>query len=204
MNSPQDWFFAIQDHLLNDEAPSRFLNPLPEEPGFREYPFSMLARLRETEQSPRYHPEGNVWNHTMLVVDEAAREKARSKNPAAFLWAALLHDIGKPDTTRVRRGRVTSYGHDKAGARLAERFLSEFTDDRELIRSVAALVRWHMQALLLTGGLPFGDVAAMKRQTDPNEVALLGLCDRLGRVGADRGKEEANIRKFLQKCGMES
>lgn len=204
MSSPQNRFLAIQEHLLHDEAPSRFLNTLLDEPGFREYPFSMLARLRETEQSPRYHPEGNVWNHTMLVVDAAAREKARSKNPTAFLWAALLHDIGKPDTTRVRRGRITSYDHDKAGARLAERFLSEFTDDGEFIQTVAALVRWHMQVLFVTGSLPFGDVAAMKRQTDVNEVALLGLCDRLGRLGADREKEEENIRKFLQKCGPAS
>ena len=114
------------------------------------------------------------------------------------MWAALLHDIGKPDTTRVRRGKITSYDHDKVGAELARRFLSGFSMEPAMIDRVCALVRSHMQVLFAAKGLPFGDAAGMKAQADIQEVALLGLCDRMGRLHADLGEETENIRTFLR------
>jgi hypothetical protein len=59
-----------------------------------------------------------------------------------------------------------------------------------------------MQILFVVKDLPFGDIKTMKQQTDVNEVALLGLCDRLGRTGSDRRLEEDNIRQFLRKCNL--
>jgi len=56
-----------------------------------------------------------------------------------------------------------------------------------------------MQILFVVNELPFADINGMKRNTDINEVALLGLCDRLGRTGYDRKKEEENIELFLKK-----
>ncbi|WP_457945521.1 HDIG domain-containing metalloprotein [Caproiciproducens sp. LBM24188] len=196
-----DLFQEMDSHLQEDETPSVYINRVSEEPIFREQPFFMLIRLKNTEQSKKYHPEGNAWNHTMLVVDEAAKEKGQSRNPRALLWAALLHDIGKPDTTRMRRGKITSYNHEKVGAKLAREFLAQLTDDTELIQSVAGLVRWHMQVLFVTGNLPFADLEAMKQETDYWEVALLGFCDRMGRLDADRAKEQENIKLFLQRVG---
>lgn len=171
-----------------------FAQPLPPA-------FAPLRRMKSTRQSPVHHPEGSVWNHTLLVVDEAAKRRAESKCPQALMWAALLHDVGKPDTTRVGRGKITSYGHEKVGAALARRFLSGFMEDGGLIDRVCALVRYHMQILFVVKGLPFADLAGMKAGADVEEVALLGLCDRLGRLGADPAEEEANIQVFLQKCG---
>lgn len=193
-------FSEIDQHMLQDQKPSEYITGISETPIFSEYPFQMLNRLKQTEQSPQHHPEGNVWNHTLLVLDAAARVKEKSKDPHIFMWAALLHDIGKPDTTRKRKGKITSYDHDKLGAKLAQEFLRELTDDEEFIRAVSALIRWHMQILFVVKDLPFGDIKTMKQQTDINEVALLGLCDRLGRTGADKKLEEENIRLFLQKC----
>lgn len=115
-------FSQIEVHLLNDDKPSEYLNAVYNDPMFRQYPFDMLYKLKKTEQSKVHHPEGNVWNHTMLVVDEAAQAKAKSRNPVVFMWAALLHDIGKPGTTRIRKGRITAYDHDKLGAELSVRF----------------------------------------------------------------------------------
>lgn len=201
MNSGQELFRETDSHLLQDEAPSRFLTAASETPLFREQPFSQLYRLKSTGQSPLHHPEGSVWNHTMLITDHAARRKSQSKNPRAFLWAALLHDIGKPPTTRVRRGKITSYDHDKVGAKLARDFLAEFTADREFLSAVQALVRWHMQILFVVNRLPFADMEAMKREADLHEIALLGLCDRLGRTGADLNRERENVRIFLERCG---
>lgn len=189
---------------MSDEKPSIYFNNICHEPGFRRYPFSLLLRLRDTMQSPKHHPEGSVWNHTVMVVDEAAKVKSRSSNEAAFMWAALLHDIGKPDTTKIRNEKITSYNHEAVGANMARKFLQEFDQDEEFTDKVAGLIRWHMQILFVVNDLPFARIKEMKEQVDIREIALLGLCDRLGRLNADREKEEENIRLFLKKCGQVS
>jgi putative nucleotidyltransferase with HDIG domain len=198
--SSKELYLSIDKHLTTDEKPSVFLNGIYDEPEFGQYPFAMLRKLRTTEQSPEHHPEGNVWNHTMLVVDEAAKVRGKSKNPRVFMWAALLHDIGKPSTFRMKKGRITAYGHDKAGETLAEEFLAHFAEDDSYIREVTKLVRYHMHMLYVVKDLPFADVQGMKKNTDIKELALLGLCDRMGRTNADRQQEEAIIRQFLLKC----
>ncbi len=60
-----------------------------------------------------------------------------------------------------------------------------------------------MQVLYVLNGLPFQDIAGMKRHADIGEVALLGLCDRLGRTGADRAGEEEKLRRFIELCEKE-
>lgn len=194
-----DLFRDIDKHLLDDEKPSVFLKNVYYNDLFREYPFKMLFDLKNVEQSPEHHPEGNVWNHTLLVVDEAAKIKYKSKNQRAFMWAALLHDIGKVSTTKVRKGRITAYDHDKVGAELSKKFLSVFTDDHEFVNEVSQLIRYHMHILFVVNDLPFADIKGMKINTNVEEVALLGLCDRTGRYGYDREKEERNIELFRQR-----
>ena len=163
----------------------------------------MLFQLKRIRQSPKYHPEGNVWIHTMMVTDWAARVKEQSSDKTVFLWAALLHDIGKGRTTRIRKGKITSYDHDKVGKEMAKEFFSHFEVSPIFVEKVAALVRWHMQILYVVKDLRFADIQSMEEQTDIREVALLGLCDRMGRLGTDLKKEEENIRIFLQKCGRQ-
>ena len=198
-------FQSMNEHLLLDEKPSGYFESLNASKIYTEYPFTTLGRLRETQQSPIHHPEGNVWNHTMLVIDEAAKVKSKSSDSRAFMWAALLHDIGKPDTTRIRKGKITSYEHDKLGAKMSKEFLEQFKSnvennvDDKFIEKVAALVRWHMQILFVVKSLPFADINRMKEQAPVCDIALLGLCDRLGRTGANREEEEENIRIFLEK-----
>lgn len=199
MEQGQQLFQEIEKHITEDARPSDFFRTLGET-SFREFPFSLLGELKKTNQSPVYHPEGLVWNHTMLVIDEAARRKRESSDERAFMWAALLHDIGKPGTTRIRKGKITSYNHEKTGAELARRFLEEFVTDGVLIDKVAALIRWHMQILHVVKSPAFAEIESMKRQVAVADVALLGLCDRLGRFGSDRKSEEENIRSFLEKC----
>jgi putative nucleotidyltransferase with HDIG domain len=196
----QDILSDINKHILKDERPSIYLDEIAENSTFNKFPLEMLNDLKKAEQSPKHHPEGNVWKHTMLVVDEAAIIKEKSSHPRAFMWAALLHDIGKPGTTKIRNGKITSYDHDKLGAELARKFMAEYTDDREFIETVAELIRWHMQILFVVNNLPFANLKTMKRKTDIHEIALLGLCDRMGRLGVDRRKEEENILRFLEKC----
>jgi len=193
-------FEEINKHLLNDDKPSLYFNGSFNTFQAQQSPLDLLIRLKGTEQSPKHHPEGNVWNHTMMVVDEAAKIKDESSDEKVFMWAALLHDLGKPDATKNRNGKITSYDHDKIGKVLTKKFLYEFTDEDEFIEKVSELVRWHMQILYVANDLPFADISSMKKNTDVYEIALLGLCDRLGRTGANKVEEEINIRKFLKKC----
>lgn len=196
----KEYFDEITRHLLNDDKPSDYINSLSETEFFLEQPFAMLAKLKKTEQSEKYHPEGNAWNHTMMVVDEAARVRHKSKDATVFMWAALLHDIGKPGTTRVRKGRITSYDHDREGERLSVEFLKELTGEYEFIIKVSALVRYHMHMLYILKNLPFADKAGlMGPNLDPDELALLCRCDRLGRTGVDEQEVENEYRRFLDK-----
>lgn len=189
----------LEQHLLQDEKPSLYLAQLSELPVFEKYPYKMLSRLKKTPQSPKYHPEGNVWNHTMLVIDEAAAVKHKSRDPRVFMWAALLHDIGKPFTTRIRKGKITSYDHEKVGADMAKEFLEFLMAEQELIMAVYWLVRYHMQILHVVNSRAGREAEQMKEHVDVAEVALLGLCDRLGRGQIDRQAEEENIQLFLRR-----
>lgn len=191
-------FKEIDQHLINDEKPSVFLNEVSAKVEFSEHPFNMILKQKDTKQSPKYHPEGSVWNHTLMVVDEAALRKVKSTDTRTFMWAALLHDIGKPPTTKIRKNKITAYDHDRVGAKLAKEFLLFFDEEKEFITEVVALIRWHMQILYVINNLPFKKIDEMKSQVDINDIALLGLCDRLGRGNVDKEQEEENITKFLK------
>ncbi len=196
----KELYIRIYEHLMQDEKPSLFLEDMASTELFSTTPFVMLLDLKQAMQSKQYHPEGNVWNHTMLVVDEAARVRVHSKDPSVLMWAALLHDIGKPSTTQERKGKITSYNHEKVGAELTISFLSSFTDDMEWMSKVANLVRWHMEVLFLEKNLPFGNVKQMIADVDLHEIGLLALCDRLGRTGANRQEVKQGIERFLKTC----
>jgi putative nucleotidyltransferase with HDIG domain len=192
-------FNKINDHLIQDDSPAKYLNEISKLPIFMQYPFSMLYKEKLTEQSKRYHPEGNVWNHTLLVVNQAALLRQKSKNPSAFMWAALLHDIGKPQTTKMRKGKITSYNHEIVGSKLAEQFLSVFYCRYDFIAYVSSLIRWHMQILFFMKNPSFTNVSQMLKEVDIHEIALLGYCDRTGRRGADEKVEKQNIQLFINK-----
>lgn len=193
-------FNEITWHLLNDDKPSSYINSLSVKDDFKQYPFDMLLLLKSTEQSAKYHPEGNVWNHTMLVVDEAAKVRNISEDAAAFMWAALLHDIGKPKTTRVMKERITSYNHDREGEKLCVKFLKELTGEDEFILKVLALVRYHMHMLYVLKSMPYADLAGLNnRKVSREDLALLCKCDRLGRAGAAEKEVEREYKEFLEK-----
>ena len=197
-------FEEFEKHLMEDKKPSIYFEKAVNNRNiFGEFPFTLLRDLVDTEQSPEHHPEGNVWIHTMLVVDNAAKVRDLSEDPRAFMWGALLHDLGKAPTTKIRKGKITSYDHDKVGAELCRKFLNEFTEEEEFIEKVIALVRWHMQTLFVIKNLPFGDIKSMSLEVSIKEIALLSQCDRLGRGGISEDKikeEKENIKTFIRKC----
>lgn len=193
----------INMHLMDDEKPSIYLKKAFEDGKLDSYPFNMLSDLVNIEQNKKYHPEGNVWNHVLMVVDEAAKRKSESKEPRVLMWAALLHDIGKGPTTKVRKGKITSYKHERVGKEMAIKFLDEFTDNQDFIDKVSKMVRWHMEALFVIKNLPFANIGQMLKEIPLEEIAILNLCDRLGR--GDMTSEKANgeikaIEMFVDKC----
>lgn len=199
----KEMFFSIEKAIMDDEKPSDYLNSLLSEGKLEDYPFSMLSGLTGVEQNLKYHPEGSVWNHTMLVVDEASKRKVKSRNPRAFMWAALLHDIGKKPTTKVRKGRITSYNHESVGKKMAVEFLREFVQDEKFIEDVASFIRWHMEPLFIIKELPFSNIKGLVNDVPYEEVALLAVCDRFGRGDMSVEKmrdEEKGIEMFVEKC----
>lgn len=204
MDEVKDLFFKIDKHITCDKEPSLFLSSLMENQIFKQsFPFTMISCLEKVEQNKKFHPEGNVLNHTLMVLDEAASRKTESKNERVFMWSALLHDIGKAPATKVRNGKITSYNHEKIGSVMASEFLKEFTDDSGFIKNVASMVRWHMEALFIIKELPFSDIKKMLSEVSLDEIALLNLCDRLGRGNMTDEKisgEIEGIRMFIDKC----
>ena len=186
-------FLEIEKHLLNDDRPSLFLTRLAEKKVLDKYPFSIIGDLREVQQNPKYHPEGNVFIHTMMVVDEGVKNKEKSSDKRAFMWSLLLHDVGKKPTTKIRKGRLTSYDHDKVGENMARKFLEYFNEDNEFINKVTGLVRWHMQSLFVTKDSRFQRIDEMLKDVDTNDIVLVAMSDRLGRGGLDKNKTKETI-----------
>lgn len=110
-----------------------------------------LRRTIGCRQDPEWHPEGDVWNHTLDCLDRFAAARDAGGWPAdeSLLvgLAVLCHDFGKPFCTRydpVKR-RIRSLGHDEAGVAPAKAFLRRLTNEERLLRDVPELVRLHMR-----------------------------------------------------------
>ena len=102
--------------------------------------------LEGVEQNPEFHPEGDVWVHTLRAL--SLLESARPEPEAASLlaWAVALHDVGKPATAALREdGRRTFYCHEQAGARIAARLLTRLRFPAGFAEDVADLVADHMR-----------------------------------------------------------
>jgi putative nucleotidyltransferase with HDIG domain len=108
-----------------------------------------VAAMKGVAQPPEYHPEGDVWRHTLLLL-----EHLRQPTPTLAL-GALLHDVGKPPTFRVA-DRIRFDGHVEEGVRLAHGILTRLHFSREEIERVEALIDNHMR---------FKDVNRMKEST---------------------------------------
>ena len=110
----------IQKELIICEKPSSYLEEIKD--SLRNTPLDALLILQNTEQNLKYHPEGNVWNHVMQVIDTAAKVKEFANDKESLMMGALLHDVGKgPTTKKNKQGRWISYNHDVEGVKLANK-----------------------------------------------------------------------------------
>lgn len=138
-------FEELSKALLKADRPSIFFESLREMEQMHEF-FPEIEKMIGVPQNPQYHPEGDVFRHTMLVVDQAASLRDQAKWPLAFMLSALCHDLGKIDSTEISPdGRITSYLHPITGQALAEAQMERWTSHRKLLRYVENMVEMHMR-----------------------------------------------------------
>jgi hypothetical protein len=117
--------------------------------------------MKGVEQPPQYHPEGDVWTHTLLML-----EALPAKPPATLAWGVLLHDVGKPPTFRsvAETGdRIRFDGHVDVGVRMGEAICRKFRFSNEDMEQILALIANHMR---------FKDVEQMRPATLKRFVRL--------------------------------
>ncbi len=150
----------VRDELTRmlTEGRARRAMELLDEVGLLAQVLPEAVRMHGVEQPPDWHPEGDVWTHTMLLL-----EKLQAGCPATLAWGALLHDIGKPATFQIDRSgkgghaeRIRFSGHVEVGVRIAETICNRLRFSNEDTAQIVALVRHHMR---------FGDVPAMREAT---------------------------------------
>lgn len=134
----------LKKALLKGKKPSVFFEVLRSADGLDVW-FPEVKALTGIEQDPKFHPEGDVWTHTMEVLDRAARYRYKTKNPYAFMLLALTHDFGKAVTTEVVNGRIHAYDHETEGLPAIETFLRRITNESEVISYVLNMVPLHMK-----------------------------------------------------------
>jgi putative nucleotidyltransferase with HDIG domain len=109
------------------------------------------AKMKGVAQPPQYHPEGDVWVHTMLLLAGLP-----AGCPPALAWAALLHDVGKPATYRVAPDRIRFDGHVETGVRIAEEICRRLRFPNHETDQILSLIANHMR---------FADAPRMKEST---------------------------------------
>ena len=135
--------------FLEAERPGQALI-LMESLGLLEVVLPEVAVMRDQEQPPQFHPEGDVLTHTALMLDDMAY-----RDPV-LVYATLFHDIGKPPTAVDDGTRIRFNGHAEVGAKMAHRIMRGFRFPTQVIDDVARCVRSHMQ---------FMDVQKMRKST---------------------------------------
>jgi len=177
--------------LLEPAWPSRAFRLLDEMDLLSEFP--PIAALRGVPQDPRWHPEGDVFVHTCLALDCAARivgDLGREERERLLL-STLCHDLGKPRTTRRQDQRVRALGHEALGARLAREWLTRLRLPNRLVESVAVLVAHHLAPVQLirqrAGPRAYRKLARKLESAGVCAVDLerLARADHLGRTTDD-------------------
>ncbi len=192
-------FEEVKKALLKSEKPSVFFEVLREIDQL-DFWFPELKELITTGQNPVWHPEGSVWNHTMLVVNEAAKLKSEAEEPLMFMLAALFHDLGKAVTTTVKDGKIISYGHDVKGVNFTEKAIKRLTNINKIRDYTKNMTLLHMRPNVLAAQnssqkaynkLFFSSVC-------PKDLLLLAKADHMGRTSySDYGETENKLKKAL-------
>lgn len=181
-------FEEFKKFLLKAKRPSLGFELL-KELGVLGY-FNELEALIDCEQEHEYHPEGDVWVHTLMTLDEMAKLRVGDEKRDLLLMLAILcHDLGKPFCTKVINGKITSHKHESLGLEPTMSFLSKLTNEKRLIEEVLPLVKYHLAPFQFY--LQSSSVKAIKRlstKVNIENLCLVCLADCLGRDIDDKDK----------------
>ncbi len=168
----------LKKALLKSESPSVFFRVLRDVNGL-DFWFPEIAQLTGVEQNPVFHPEGDVWVHTMEVLDRAVKYRDKTASPFAFMLSALVHDVGKAVTTERINGVIHAYNHETAGLRLVKSLLSRITSEKDIIEYALNMTHLHMKPMVMVRA--GSSLKAFNRLFDesraPEELIYLSLCD---------------------------
>ncbi|HEX3942056.1 MAG TPA: CCA tRNA nucleotidyltransferase [Acidobacteriaceae bacterium] len=143
----------IRDELTKmlTEGHARRAFELLEQTGLLARVLPEIERMKGVSQPPQFHPEGDVWLHTLLLLQQLPEGCSPE-----LAWGALLHDVGKPATFRVAPDRIRFDGHVEVGVRIAGEICRRLRFSNESAERILALVENHMR---------FADVPKMKEST---------------------------------------
>ena len=177
--------------LLRASRPSVGLE-LALELGVIERLFPGLAALVGCEQEPEWHPEGDVWVHNLLVIDQAATRTGGLPYPqqVALMLGAVCHDLGKPATTAFIDGRIRSHNHEEAGVEptvmILDRLNIHTLSGYDVREQVVGLVAHHLKPGMwhrAPNGVGDGAFRRLARKVDLELLARLAAADCRGRTG---------------------
>jgi tRNA nucleotidyltransferase (CCA-adding enzyme) len=155
--------------------------------------FPELRALIGCPQEPEWHPEGDVWIHTLMVIDQARRRIDDLDHPrqATVMLGAVCHDLGKPPTTAFSDGRIRSIDHEQAGvapaSTLMDRLNVHTIGGFDVRGQVLGIVAQHLKPLMFfKSATPVGDGAfrRLAQKVDLELLARVAEADCLGRTGS--------------------
>lgn len=170
-----------------------------------------VAATKNLQQDAQWHPEGDVFEHTMQAVDAAALlDYKNEEEKLIIMYAALCHDIGKVTKTQHVNGRIKNIGHAQESALLCKKLLKRITNNNALMDAVTKLVQYHMEPFQFVHNK--ASAAAYKRlayKLSPEvNMAMLGklaLADKQGRNACSHEplKEiPEQLQKFLARAAQ--
>lgn len=187
--------------LLKAPKPSVFFEVLRETNALSVW-FPELQSLVGVPQNPKYHPEGDVWTHTMMVLDAAARCREKVIYPEGYMLTALCHDFGKAICTEIVKGELHAYGHENKGLPLIEEFLRRITTDKKLKKYVLNMTALHMKPNTLAS--VGASVKSTNKMFDSSAVALdlvyIAAADDEGK--GDTGEFVSNTPFLLERLNI--
>jgi tRNA nucleotidyltransferase/poly(A) polymerase len=162
---------------------------LLDETGLLPFVLPEIAAMKGVEQPPQYHPEGDVWTHTLLMIEQLPAEA-----PATLAWGVLLHDVGKPPTFRPiseTGDRIRFDGHASVGERMGEEICRRFRFSNEDTEQIVALIANHMR---------FKDVERMRAATLKRFVRMPRFDEHmeLHRLDCTSSHRHLNAYNFIQ------
>ena len=182
--APERVFAEFEKLLLLAERPGHGL-AVAREAGILDY-HPELEALVDCPQDPTWHPEGTVWEHTLMVLDAAAAlRNGDRRRDLALMFGALCHDFGKPLCTRRKQGRIVSPGHSELGIEPTRRFLGRMSRDRALLDEVERFVLYHLRPAdfyRVREQIRDSSIRRLALQVNIQELVEVARADHLGRT----------------------